>query len=352
MEQVLDSELTSTKSMNPRDLNVLEARPRISVVSPVYMAERILPVLVERLDTVLTQLSDCFEVILVCDGSPDNSWFVMQDLVRQYPHLKIVNLSRNFGQHYAITAGMDLARGDWTVVMDCDLQDRPEDIPRLFAKLDEGYDMVVARRIDRQHKWWKRVTSRLYFKIFSLLSGFELDGSVGTFRVMSRGVVDAYCSMRETYRMFAGLIEWLGFRTGFIDLQHGERFEGDSSYDLPRLIRMAMDGMISFSNRPLHISIGLGLSLSLLSTIYGLSLIVKYIMDPETFGVPGWLTTVTTTTFIGGLLLLNHGLLGLYLGRLYNEAKRRPLYVIQNVVIGAAFATKEAGEEEHGRDAN
>lgn len=320
-------------------------RPLISVVSPVYKAELILPVLCERLTSVLTQMTERFEIILICDGSPDNSWSVMQELVQTYPHLKIVNLSRNFGQHYAITAGMDLARGDWTVVMDCDLQDRPEDIPRLYAKLDEGYDMVVARRINRQHKWWKRVTSRMYFKVFSMLSGFELDGSVGSFRIMSRGVVDAFCSMRETYRMFAGMIEWVGFRTGFIDVQHSARYEGESSYDLARLLRMAMDGMISFSNRPLYISITLGIGLSLLSTLYGLYLVARYLINPNAFGVPGWLTTVTITVFIGGLVLLNQGILGIYLGRLYNQAKKRPLYIVDKVVIGAAFTATGVEED-------
>ena len=205
--------------------------------------------------------------------------------------------------------------------------------------------MVVARRINRQHKWWKRVTSSLYFKVFNLLSGLNLDGSVGNFRIMSRGVVDGFCSMRETYRMFAGMIDWVGFRTGYIDVQHSERYEGESSYNLARLVRMAMDGMISFSNRPLYISIGLGIGLSLLSTIYGTYLIARYLLSPETFGVPGWLTTVTTNIFIGGLLLLNQGIIGIYLGRLYNQAKQRPLYIADKVVIGAAFTATGVEED-------
>lgn len=348
MEQDLSENVVETLPAPAPAQDVVPGRPLISVVSPVYMAEFILPVLCERLTSVLTQMTDRFEIILVCDGSPDNSWSVMQELVQKYPHLKIVNLSRNFGQHYALTAGMDLAQGDWTVVMDCDLQDSPEDIPLLFAKLEEGYDMVVARRINRQHKWWKRATSRLYFKVFSLLSGFKLDGSVGSFRIMSRGVVDAFCNMRETYRMFAGMIEWVGFRSGFVDVQHSERYEGESSYNLARLIRMAMDGMISFSNRPLYISVSLGLGLSLLSTIYGLYLIVRYLVNPESFGVPGWLTTVTITVFIGGLVLLNQGLLGIYLGRLYNQAKGRPLYIIDKVMIGAAFTATSTEEDKNG----
>lgn len=323
-------------------------RPLISVVSPVYRAERILPALCERLVAALEPLTPDYEIILVCDGSPDGSWDVMRRLAGQYPKLTVVNLSRNFGQHYATTAGMDLSRGEWTVVMDCDLQDRPEEIPLLLAKAREGFDMVVARRLNRQHKWWKRTTSRLYFKAFSLFSGFQLDGSVGSFRIMSRGVVDAFCSMRETYRMFAGLIEWVGFRSAFVDVQHGERYEGESSYDLRRLVRMALDGLISFSNRPLYISIGLGLSLSLLSALYGSYLLVRYLVNPATFGVPGWLSTVTVTVFLGGLVLLNQGVLGIYLGRLYNQAKGRPLYVIDKVLVGSASTPRTPQGTPHG----
>lgn len=320
----------------------------MSVVSPVYMAERILPALCERLDAALAAITPHYEIILVCDGSPDRSWEVMEQLVAQYPKLCIVKLSRNFGQHYAMTAGLDLARGEWTVVMDCDLQDQPEEIAGLLAKTREGYDIVVARRTNRQHKWWKRVTSRLFFKVFSLLSGFKLDGAVGSFRIMSRSVVDGFCSMRESYRMFAGLIEWLGFRTGFVDVKHAARYEGESSYNLMRLLRLAMDGMVSFSNRPLYISIGAGLALSSLAALYGTFLIVRYLIDPATNQVAGWLSTMTATAFLGGLILLNQGVLGIYLGRLYNQAKGRPLYVLDRVIVGAQACALPEEKVDHG----
>jgi polyisoprenyl-phosphate glycosyltransferase len=322
--------------------------PMLSVVSPVYMAEKILPALCERLDAVLTRIAPDHEIILVCDGSPDRSWDVMQQLVHRYPRLVIVKLSRNFGQHYAMTAGLDLARGEWTVVMDCDLQDRPEEIPQLLDKAQEGYDIVIARRLNRQHKWWKRVTSQLFFKVFSLLSGFKLDSSVGSFRIMSRSVIDGFCSMRESYRMFAGLVEWLGFRTGYVDVQHAARYEGESSYNLRRLTKMALDGMISFSNRPLYISVALGLGLSLLAGLYGGFLLVRYLVDPGAYGVPGWLSTVTFTAFLGGLILLNQGVLGIYLGRLYNQAKGRPLYVVDKVAVGAELRKPNEGVNGHG----
>ena len=324
------------------------AIPFISVVSPVYMAERILPALCERLEATLSAMDCNYEVILVCDGSPDRSWDVMAQLVHRYPRLAVVKLSRNFGQHYAMTAGLDLARGQWTVVMDCDLQDQPEEIPRLLEKTQEGFDIVVARRLNRQHTWWKRHTSWAFFKVFSMLSGFKLDSSVGSFRIMSRSVVDGFCSMRESYRMFAGLVEWLGFRTGFVDVQHAARYEGESSYGLMRLLKMAMDGMVSFSNRPLYISIGAGLLLSIASALYGTFLIARYFIDPGSNMVQGWLSTVTATAFLGGLILLNQGVLGIYLGRLYNQAKGRPLYVVDKVLMGAKSHPVQDAKVEHG----
>lgn len=322
--------------------------PFISVVSPVYAAEKILPALCERVDAALSKLTDHYEVILVCDGSPDRSWDVMADLVSKYPKFIMVQLSRNFGQHYATTAGLDLARGEWTVVMDCDLQDQPEEIERLLAKTAEGYDIVVARRMNRQHKWWKRATSALFMKVFGLLSGFKLDSSVGSFRIMSRSVIDGFCSMRESYRMFAGLIEWLGFRTGFVDVQHAARFEGRSSYNLMRLLKMAMDGMISFSNRPLYISIAMGLLLSIAAAGYGAFLVISYLLAPHANAVEGWLSTITATAFLGGLILLNQGILGIYLGRLYNQTKGRPLYVVDKVKVGAGYSAARAGRDAHG----
>lgn len=323
-------------------------RPLISVVSPVYKAERILPALCERLTAVLDRIAPEHEIILVCDGSPDRSWEVMQQLVHRYPRLTAVNLSRNFGQHYATTAGMDLARGEWTVVMDCDLQDPPEEIPRLLDKAREGFDMVLARRRNRRHGWWKRQTSRLYYRVFSALSGFEVDPAVGSFRIMHRNVVDGFCSMREAYRNFAGLIEWLGFKAAHVDVEHAERYEGRTSYNLRRLVKMALDGIISFSNRPLYIAVALGLGLSALSALYGTFLIVRYLIDPAAYNVAGWLSTMTAGAFVGGLILLNQGVLGIYLGRLYNQAKGRPLYVVDKVLVGSQAHGTGSARGEHG----
>lgn len=309
----------------------MSAPSSISVVIPVYRAERILPVLCQRLTTSLASLHRPYEVVLVDDRSPDASWEVMRQMVQRYRGIVAVRLSRNFGQHYAITAGLDMVQGEWTVIMDCDLQDQPEEIPHLLEAAERGYDIVLARRRQRSDNQGKRLSSRIFYATFNFLSGYRLDPSVGSFRIMKRNVVEAYRSMRETSRLFGGMIEWLGFNTTYLDVEHAPRYEGKSSYDLRRMMRLALDGMISFSNRPLYLSIGAGLIMSTLSAGFGLFVVLRYLLHPR-IGVPGWLSIVTLTTFIGGLILLNLGILGIYVGRIYNQTKGRPLYVVDQVL--------------------
>jgi dolichol-phosphate mannosyltransferase len=268
----------------------------------------------------------------------------MREMAEAYPSITLIRLSRNFGQHYAITAGLDLADGDWTVVMDCDLQDQPEEIVRLLEKAEQGYDVVLARRIARADSSARQLLSRLFYWFFNVLSGYRVDPAVGTFRIMRRSVVEAYRSMRESSRLFGGMIEWLGFETTMVDVAHGSRYEGRSSYDFRSMTKLALDGIFAFSNRPLYFSIGAGVVMSLLAASFGISILVHYFLHPF-IGVPGWLSQVTLTTFIGGLILLNLGILGVYVGRIYDQSKGRPLYVVDRIVAhrarhGVSAATK------------
>jgi dolichol-phosphate mannosyltransferase len=318
----------------------MNASPFISVVIPVYRAERILPVLCERLTASLASLHRTYEIILVDDRSPDHSWEILKQMVRAHAGIVAVRLSRNFGQHYAITAGLDLVRGDWAVIMDCDLQDQPEEIPRLLESAERGYDIVLARRRKRGDEPRRGLLSRLFYATFNFFSGYRLDPAVGTFRIMKRNVVEAYRSMREASRLFGGMIEWLGFETAFMDVQHAPRYEGKSSYNIRSMMRLALDGMIAFSNRPLYLSIGAGFLMSLFSGGLGLTLIVRFLLDPRIV-VPGWLSTITSTAFIGGLILLNLGILGIYVGRIYDQTKGRPLYVVDQVIADGTSADTE-----------
>jgi glycosyltransferase involved in cell wall biosynthesis len=313
----------------------------ISVVIPVYRGERSLQCLCERLIAVLSCLGS-YEIILVEDRSPEASWAVACEMVSILPGIIAIRLSRNWGQHYAITAGLDFARGEWTVIMDCDLQDQPEEIPRLLAKALEGYEVVLARRVKRRDRASKRLSAALFYRVFGLLSGYRLDPTVGSFRLLNKKVVEAYCSMRETARLFGGMVQWLGFETAYVDVTHGARSDGQaSSYRLGALLKLALDGMISFSNRPLYVSIGVGAVFSVASGLYGLVLIVDFLLHPQV-GVPGWLSTFTALCFIGGIMLLNLGVLGIYIGRIYDQTKGRPLYVIDSVVAAAQKGEKKS----------
>ena len=311
---------------------MISQSPFISVVVPVYRAERILPILAQRLTASLASLKHSYEIILVDDRSPDSSWQVMRQMAATYPSIVAVRLSRNFGQHYAITAGLDIARGEWTILMDCDLQDQPEEIPKLLAAAEQGYDVVLARRQLRRDAFVKRIFSRLFYVVFNLLSGYRMDPSVGAFRIMHRRVVDAYRSMREVSRLFGGLIEWLGFETTYVDVEHAPRYEGRSSYNIRSMTRLALDGIISFSNRPLYLSIAIGIAMSFLSAGVGTALIAVHFLYPYV-GVPGWISTITLNSFIGGLILLNLGVIGIYVGRIYDQTKGRPLYVVDQILV-------------------
>jgi dolichol-phosphate mannosyltransferase len=227
--------------------------------------------------------------------------------------------------------------------MDCDLQDQPEEIPRLLEKALEGNNVVLARRAERRDRISKRFRSRLFYAVFEFLSGYRLDPAVGSFRILHRNVVEAYCAMRETARLFGGMIEWLGFRTAYVDIEHAARYDGGaSSYRLKALVKLSIDGMVSFSNRPLYLSIGTGAVFSFVSALYGLYLIVKFILNPH-IAVPGWLSMIIALCFIGGIMLLNLGVIGIYIGRIYDQTKARPLYVIDAVVSAATVDMKSAG---------
>ena len=280
---------------------------------------------------MLDEFQRPYEIVLVDDRSPDDSWAVMRQMASQQPSLISVRLSRNFGQHYALTAGLDLAHGEWTVIMDCDLQDQPEEIPRLLERAKQGYDIVLARRIGRPDGRLRSFGSALFYRLFNLLSGYNIDPTVGTFRIMRRRVVEAYQGMRESARLFGGMIQWLGFNVTCLEVSRAARYEGGTSYTLRNRFRLALDGIVSFSNRPLYASISLGFAMASAAGLYGAFLIVRYVLRPYS-GVPGWLSTFTALVFIGGLILMNLGVIGVYVGRIYSQTKGRPLYVIDEIV--------------------
>ncbi len=300
---------------------------RISVVTPVYKAEGCLLELYHRLKLSLETITDDFEIIMVEDCGGDRSWEIIEELSKKDKRVKGIQFSRNFGQHYGITAGLDCCDGDWVVVMDCDLQDRPEEIPRLYAKAQEGYDVVLARRGKRKDQAHKRMASWMFYKLFDYLADIKHDGEAGNFRIVSRNVIEHFRLMREKLRFFGGLIDWLGFPTASIDVQHDVRFDGKSAYTFRKLFKLASETVIAYSDKPLRISIKFGFSMSFIALILGCYIFLRALF----FGtsVMGWSSLFVSLYFLGGIIIAILGVIGIYLGKTFDETKKRPLYVIR-----------------------
>jgi len=305
--------------------------PIISVVIPVYKAENCLDELYLRLVAALETITNDFEIVLVEDCGGDRSWEIINRLSMRDARVKGIQFSRNFGQHYGITAGLDNCDGDWVVVMDCDLQDRPEEIPHLYTKAQEGYDIVLARRGVRQDPPLKRFTSWLFYKIFSYLADIEYDGQTGNFRIMSRKVVENYRLMREQLRFFGGLVQWMGFPSTSIDVKHAERFEGQSTYTFAKLWRLASETIIAYSDKPLRLAIRFGFMMAFMAFCYGVYIFMRALL----YGSPieGWSSLIVSIYFIGGIIISILGVMGIYLGKTFDESKKRPLYIVRRTTF-------------------
>ncbi len=305
--------------------------PHISVIIPVYKSESCLEELYRRLKASLETITSDFEIFLVEDCGGDRSWEIITDLAKRDHRIKGIQFSRNFGQHYGITAGLDHCDGDWVVVMDCDLQDRPEEIPRLYGKAQEGYDIVLARRGRRSDPALKRCTSWLFYKIFSYLADMEYDGQTGNFRIISRKVVFNFRTMRERLRFFGGLVSWMGFPTSSIDVHHDERFSGKTSYTFGKLWKLASETIIAYSDKPLRIAIKFGFSISALAFAYGGYIVYSAIFHG--ISIMGWSSLMVSMYFLSGIIIGILGVMGVYLGKAFDETKRRPLYIISHATF-------------------
>jgi dolichol-phosphate mannosyltransferase len=304
--------------------------PHISIVSPVYRGEKMVAELVRRNVESVTSITDDYEIILVNDASPDNSW---DEIVKQCalnPKVKGINLSRNFGQHYAITAGLHYAKGDWVVVMDCDLQDRPEEIPNLYKKAQEGYDIVYARRVVKHVGWWKRFSSVAFHTVFDWLSGVKTDSTIANYGVFHRKVIVEYNKIPQQARSFGSIVGLLGFKIGYVDVEQDESARGCSSYTLRKLLKHSFDIIVSSTNKPLRMAVGLGFGMATISFLLALYNLIAKLLG--IISVSGYTTTVFSIWFVGGLLLFVMGVLGLYVGKIFDQVKGHPLYVVRDVV--------------------
>ncbi len=316
--------------------------PDISVVTPVYGCRACLFQLYARLRQVLENISENFEIIMVNDGSPDEAWFTIVELCSQDSRVKGLDLSRNFGQHNAITAGLDYAAGQWVVVMDCDLQDQPEEILKLYEATRDGYDAVFGRRVNRRDAFLKRLSSRIFNALMGILMDQKLDPTIANFGIYRRSVIQAFRRIRDVNRSFPVFVRWLGFRQTSIDIEHAERSEGRSSYTLSKLISFAINNITAYSNKPLILSIYFGLIVSGCSFLTGVYFIFRYLQ--RGVGVEGWTSLMVSLYFIAGLLFATLGILGLYIGKTLDQTKGRPLYVIREVLNLDQIRQKEAAD--------
>lgn len=300
----------------------------LSVVVPVYGCEGCLPELHDRLVRVLDDLVDDWELIFVDDRGPISSWGVLCELVDLDPRVRAFRLARNFGQHLAITAGLSQARGRWVVVMDCDLQDPPEEIPRLFAEAEQGHDIVFARRVGRQDNPFRRLAADAYFRLLNRVAGTDIDRAYGSFSLISRKVVDAYLHFKDADRHYLFILYWLGFDHSHINYAHRERFAGRSSYGLKALISHALSGLFFQTTVLLRWIVYLGFMLAATGVAFAGYLIVARLIGSSQ---PGWTSLAVFILLLSGFVIMSTGITGLYVGKVFEQVRERPLFVIDQV---------------------
>ncbi|MBO4904435.1 MAG: glycosyltransferase family 2 protein [Lachnospiraceae bacterium] len=300
----------------------------ISIVIPVYGCRDALYELYTRLTNTLRKITDKYEIVFVNDACPQGSWEVIKDICENDCKVVGLNLSKNFGQHRAILAGLDICRGDAVVVMDCDLQDRPEHIAQMYEKLREGYDIVWARRVNRKDKNSVKIFSKLFYRICNLFTDKDIDANLSNYCIAKKKVIKEQCRMREHCRDFSVFQQWLGFSVAYIDLESDERASGESSYSFAKKLKLAFDIVTSQSNKPLHLSIGIGFAFVIISVIIIIYGLINYFVFGDV--IEGWTSLLISIYMVGGIILMFLGVIGLYIGKIFDETKNRPLYVVKD----------------------
>ncbi len=302
--------------------------PFISIVVPCYNEAGVIDVFLQEMFAVLERLGRDFEIVFVNDGSRDNTLDVLIEKSKEHDEIRVLNLARNFGKEAALTAGIDHAKGEVVVPIDVDLQDPPELILDFVREYEAGYDVVLGKREDRTSDTAaKRISADFFYKMHNKISDIQIPQNVGDYRLMSRRVVEALKQLPETQRFMKGNFAWLGFKTTIVNYKRDERKAGESSFNGWKLWNFALDGITSFSTAPLRVWLYVGSVLSLIAFVYGSWIILKTLI----FGVdsPGYASMITVVLFLGGIQLMGIGILGEYIGRIYLESKRRPIYIVE-----------------------
>lgn len=310
-------------------INRVNSPPGYSFVIPIYNERETLPELVRRLTDVLERLDGDAEVIFVDDASSDGSYALLLELHERDSRFRILRFTRNFGHQSAITAGFDFASGDAVIVIDGDLQDPPELIPDLVAKWREGYEIVYAVREQRMgESWLKRTTARWFYRVLRRMASVDMPLDTGDFRLVDRRALDAFRAMRERNRYVRGMFSWVGFNQTGVPYTRSERYAGAPKYSINKSTRLAIDGIVSFSDAPLRLALYAGFFFSVLAFVVGAYAVITKLAGG--FVVPGWTSILVVVSFVGGIQLIILGMMGLYIGRIYDEVKERPLYLLRD----------------------
>ena len=305
---------------------MLNQKPFISIISPVYRAEKIVDKLVSEIQKTMVVINVSYEIILVDDRSPDNSWEVMKIQSAQFPEVKSIRLSRNFGQHPAIIAGLSQAQGEWIVVMDCDLQDQPKEIEKLFNKTKEGYDVVLARRENRQDGFFKKLSSTIFSKIYGFFTDTKYDNEIANFGIYHKKVINSILEISDYIKFFPLFVDFVGYKSTSIKVEHASRDSGETSYSLAKLISLAFNSIISFSNKPLKIFVKFGMIISILSVFIGTYYIIEAFNNK--IEVLGYTSIIVSIWFLSGVIITTIGITGIYVGKIFDQTKNRPVFII------------------------
>jgi len=309
----------------------------VSVIVPMYNEEEVISTTFARLKEVMDRSGERYELIFINDGSKDSSAQIIKKFAEQHPEVVLIDFSRNFGHQIAITAGMDYARGDAIIIIDADLQDPPEVMLLMLEKWREGYEVVYGKRAKRKGEtWFKKTTAKLFYRTLRMLTNVDIPADTGDFRLIDRKVCDVLVGLKEKNRFVRGLVSWIGFKQTSVEFVREERFAGVTKYPLKRMVRFAIDAITSFSFKPLRIASYVGFAISLISFIYLLVVLYQRLFTETT--TTGWASIVAINLLFNGIILLLLGVIGEYIGRIYEETKNRPLYIVRERIGGQETA--------------
>lgn len=308
----------------------MNEKPTISIAIPVYRAEKIVENLVAEIQGAMEQLNLPYEIILVDDRSPDDSWNVMKSLSARYDNIKSIRLSKNFGQHPAIMAGLSKTLGDWVVVMDCDLQDQPKEIVKLYKKATEGFEVVLARRVQRADGFLKKLSSKIFSKVFSYFTETEYNNEIANYGIYHRKVILSILEITDYIKFFPLFVNFVGYKSTSIVVEHAFREEGKSSYSFSRLVSLAFNTIISFSNKPLKMFVKFGMLISFISILFGVYTIYEALTNK--IAVVGYSSLIVSIWFLSGVIITTIGITGIYVGKIFDQTKNRPVFIIDEVI--------------------